>query len=227
MNDWRLEGFDLDAFVRATLDEDLGVGLPGGGHDVTAESVIPAHARFSGVMDSRDAIVVAGLPIAAAFFRALDPAMKLPRWLRMPAVAVRQAVDRLSLGLAPVDLEANDPAIAVISDLSVRREALQTERKAIEQTIKDKESFASRGEIQRLQRELATTTGRIEASRAADTATWWRTFVSEEELSIRLYAAVAAAMRLRPAFDAVGDQAARDAARKQTGNPPSPDPQGH
>jgi nicotinate-nucleotide pyrophosphorylase (carboxylating) len=70
---WRLDGFDLDAFVRATLDEDLGVGLPGGGRDVTAESVIPVDARFSGVMDSRDAIVVAGLPIAAAFFRALDP----------------------------------------------------------------------------------------------------------------------------------------------------------
>ena len=28
-------------------------------------------------MDSRDAIVVAGLPIAAAFFRALDPAMEI------------------------------------------------------------------------------------------------------------------------------------------------------
>jgi nicotinate-nucleotide pyrophosphorylase (carboxylating) len=72
-----LPGFDLDRFVGATLDEDLGVGLPGGGHDVTAESVIPAEARFSGVMDSRDAIVVAGLPIAAAFFRALDPAIEV------------------------------------------------------------------------------------------------------------------------------------------------------
>lgn len=72
-----LPGFDLDAFVRATLDEDLGLGLPGGGHDVTSESVIPAEARFSGVMDSRDPITVAGLPIAAAFFRALDPAMEI------------------------------------------------------------------------------------------------------------------------------------------------------
>ncbi len=67
-----LPGFDLTQFVRATLDEDLGVGLPGGGHDVTSESVIPADMRFAGVMDSRDAITVAGLPIAAAFFRALD-----------------------------------------------------------------------------------------------------------------------------------------------------------
>ena len=74
---WELPGFDLDRFVRETLAEDLGAGLPGGGHDVTAESVIPAEARFAGVMDSRDAIVVAGLPIAAAFFRALDPAMEI------------------------------------------------------------------------------------------------------------------------------------------------------
>lgn len=68
-----LPGFDLDTFVRETLAEDLGVGLPGGGKDVTSESVIPAHARFSGVMDSRDAIVVAGLPLAEAFFHHLDP----------------------------------------------------------------------------------------------------------------------------------------------------------
>ncbi len=68
-----LQGFDLPAFVRATLAEDLGEGWPGGGRDVTSESVIPAQARFAGVMDSRDAITVAGLPIAAGFFRALDP----------------------------------------------------------------------------------------------------------------------------------------------------------
>lgn len=72
-----IPGFDLDSFVTATLDEDLGVGLPGGGHDVTSESVIDADARFSGVMDSRDAITVVGLPIAAAFFRKLDPAMEI------------------------------------------------------------------------------------------------------------------------------------------------------
>jgi nicotinate-nucleotide pyrophosphorylase (carboxylating) len=70
---WQLEGFDLAQFVAATLAEDLGTGLPGGGHDVTSESVIPADARFAGMMDSRDAVTVAGLPIAAAFFRALDP----------------------------------------------------------------------------------------------------------------------------------------------------------
>jgi len=70
---FELVGFDLAAYIRNTLAEDLGEGWPGGGRDVTSESVIPAEARFIGVMDSRDAITVAGLPIAAAFFRHLDP----------------------------------------------------------------------------------------------------------------------------------------------------------
>lgn len=68
-----LPRFDLSAFVTATLTEDLG-GPPGaGGHDVTSESVIPEDAMFEGSMRSRDAVSVAGLPIAEAFFRALDP----------------------------------------------------------------------------------------------------------------------------------------------------------
>jgi nicotinate-nucleotide pyrophosphorylase (carboxylating) len=74
---FQLDGFDLDRFVRETLDEDLGVGLAGGGRDVTSQSVIPAEARFSGVMDSRDAVVIAGLPLAEAFFRHLDPDVKI------------------------------------------------------------------------------------------------------------------------------------------------------
>ncbi|HEX8447401.1 MAG TPA: carboxylating nicotinate-nucleotide diphosphorylase [Sphingomonas sp.] len=63
-----LVGFDMDGFVRATLAEDLDEG-----GDVTSAAVIPADAVFAGVMDSRDPVTVAGLPIAAAFFRALDP----------------------------------------------------------------------------------------------------------------------------------------------------------
>ncbi|WP_336961573.1 carboxylating nicotinate-nucleotide diphosphorylase [Sphingobium aquiterrae] len=71
--DWSLPGFDPDAFVAATLAEDLGPE----GRDVTSEAVIPADASFTGVMDSRDAVTVAGLPIAAAFFRALDPDVEI------------------------------------------------------------------------------------------------------------------------------------------------------
>ena len=64
---WTLPGLDLDAFVAATLAEDLG-----GAGDITSAAVIPAGARFTATMASRDAITVAGLPIAAAFVRALD-----------------------------------------------------------------------------------------------------------------------------------------------------------
>jgi nicotinate-nucleotide pyrophosphorylase (carboxylating) len=63
-----LTGFDLDAFIRSTLAEDLGEG-----GDITSAAVIPEDARFTGALVSRDAIAVAGLPIAEAFFRHLDP----------------------------------------------------------------------------------------------------------------------------------------------------------
>jgi nicotinate-nucleotide pyrophosphorylase (carboxylating) len=115
---WSLEGFDLDAFVRATLDEDLGVGVPGGGRDVTAESVIPAEARFSGVMDSRDAIVVAGLPIAAAFFRALEPQIEI-EVLADEGAEVEPGADLMRLtGNARAMLTAERSALNTVQHLS-------------------------------------------------------------------------------------------------------------
>jgi nicotinate-nucleotide pyrophosphorylase (carboxylating) len=67
--------FDLDSFVRRVLDEDLGSG-----GDVTSNATIAAEARFGAAMNAREPIVVAGLDVAAAFFRALDPdvAVDLP-----------------------------------------------------------------------------------------------------------------------------------------------------
>ena len=72
MSHWSLPGFDLSAFIKATLAEDLG-----NAGDITSAAVIPADAIFTGVMDSRDAVTVAGLPIACAFFRALDPDVEI------------------------------------------------------------------------------------------------------------------------------------------------------
>jgi nicotinate-nucleotide pyrophosphorylase (carboxylating) len=63
-----LDGFDSAAFVAATLAEDMGAK-----GDITSGAVIPAEARFAGVMASRDAIVAAGLGLAADFFAHLDP----------------------------------------------------------------------------------------------------------------------------------------------------------
>jgi nicotinate-nucleotide pyrophosphorylase (carboxylating) len=61
------DSFDLRAFVQQTLAEDLGKG-----GDVTSAATIPADARFTADMNCRQAIVLAGLEIAAEFFRALD-----------------------------------------------------------------------------------------------------------------------------------------------------------
>ena len=72
-----LDSFDLDDFVRRTLTEDLGAPPGEGGRDVTSEAVIPADAMFTGVMGSRDDVVIAGLPIAEAFFRFLDPDVEI------------------------------------------------------------------------------------------------------------------------------------------------------
>jgi nicotinate-nucleotide pyrophosphorylase (carboxylating) len=113
MTDFAIPGFDLEAFVCATLAEDLGTGWPGGGHDVTSESVVPADAQFAGVMDSRDAITVAGLPIAAAFFLRLDPRMEIE-------ILVEEGT-RVSEGTELMRLSGNARAM-----LTAERSALNT-----------------------------------------------------------------------------------------------------
>ena len=103
-----LHGFDLDAFVAATLAEDLGEG-----GDVTSAAVIPAEARFEAVMNSRDAITVCGLEIAAAFFRHLDPAAQV-------ASLVADG-DRVAPGTALMRITGNARAL-----LTAERSALNT-----------------------------------------------------------------------------------------------------
>ena len=118
MTTFTLPGFDLAKFIRDTLAEDLGVGLPGGGRDVTSESVIPADARFSGVMDSRDAIVVAGLPLAEAFFRHLDPDVQIET-LVSDGDAVSAGTDLMRLtGNARAMLTAERSALNIVQHLS-------------------------------------------------------------------------------------------------------------
>ena len=64
--------FDLEEFVRRVLAEDMGSG-----GDVTSAATISADARFAAEMNCRQPIVVAGLEIAAAFFRELDPDVRI------------------------------------------------------------------------------------------------------------------------------------------------------
>ncbi|WP_347093964.1 carboxylating nicotinate-nucleotide diphosphorylase [Sphingomonas parapaucimobilis] len=108
-----IEGFDLDAFVTATLAEDLG---PGG--DITSAAVIPEGARFIGTMASRDAITVAGLPIAEAFFRHLDADVVIERRVE-DGTSVPAGTDLLRLsGQARAMLTAERSALNTVQHLS-------------------------------------------------------------------------------------------------------------
>jgi nicotinate-nucleotide pyrophosphorylase (carboxylating) len=66
------DGFDLDDFVRRVLAEDLGSG-----GDVTSKATIAEDERFTAEMNCRQRIVLAGIDLAAAFFRALDPNVQI------------------------------------------------------------------------------------------------------------------------------------------------------
>ena len=105
--------FDQDAFVTAVLAEDLGER-----GDITSAAVIPADARFNGVMDTRDAIVVAGLEIAEAFFRRLDPEVRIER-LEADGERVAAGTDLMRLaGSARALLTAERSALNTVQHLS-------------------------------------------------------------------------------------------------------------
>jgi nicotinate-nucleotide pyrophosphorylase (carboxylating) len=106
-------GFDLDRFVADTLAEDMGEA-----GDITAAAVIPAAARFTGVMASRDAVTVAGLYLAEAFFRALDPEVAIERLVEDGAsVPAGTALLRLR-GRARALLTAERSALNTVQHLS-------------------------------------------------------------------------------------------------------------
>ena len=113
MSEFSLPGFDAGAFVRSTLGEDLSSG-----GDITSMATIPADALFAGAMDSRDAITVAGLPLAALFFRALDPAMDIEILVEEGArVPAGSDLVRLS-GHARAMLTAERSALNTVQHLS-------------------------------------------------------------------------------------------------------------
>ncbi len=110
---FQLDGFDIAAFVSATLAEDMGEG-----GDITSAAVIPADASFTSVMDSRDAITVAGLPLAAAFFARLDPAASI-EILVAEGAAVPAKTDLMRIrGNARAILTAERSALNTVQHLS-------------------------------------------------------------------------------------------------------------
>ena len=108
-----LDGFDLGAFVAATLAEDLGAG-----GDVTSAAVIPVEARFNGAMRTREPIVAAGLPIAAAFFAALDAETGISSAVQDGAAAEAGDILLRVSGKARALLTAERSALNIVQHLS-------------------------------------------------------------------------------------------------------------
>jgi nicotinate-nucleotide pyrophosphorylase (carboxylating) len=102
------EGFDLNEFVTRVLAEDLGTG-----GDVTSAATIAEDARFTAELNARQHIVVAGIEIAVAFFRALDADVEAT----MPV----DDGDQVDNGTALMRLTGNARAM-----LSAERAALNT-----------------------------------------------------------------------------------------------------
>jgi nicotinate-nucleotide pyrophosphorylase (carboxylating) len=107
------DGFDLDDFVTRVFAEDLGTG-----GDVTSAATIPAHARFTAEMNCREPIVVAGLEIAAAFFRALVAEVAIVAIAADGARADSGTVLMRLSGNARAMLAAERPALNTLQHLS-------------------------------------------------------------------------------------------------------------
>jgi nicotinate-nucleotide pyrophosphorylase (carboxylating) len=105
--------FDLEEFVSRVLAEDLGTG-----GDVTSNATIAADARLSASINCREAIIVAGIEIAAAFFRALDPEVRIDPLVSDGEPALAGAVLMRLKGNARAMLAVERSALNTLQHLS-------------------------------------------------------------------------------------------------------------
>jgi nicotinate-nucleotide pyrophosphorylase (carboxylating) len=106
-------GFDTDEFVRRVLAEDLGKG-----GDVTSAATIRVDARFTAELVAREPIVVAGLDLAEAFFRALDEQVAIDQQVGDGTAVEAGAVLMRLKGDARAMLTAERSALNTLQHLS-------------------------------------------------------------------------------------------------------------
>lgn len=94
-----LTAAEITRAVALALAEDIGSG------DVTTLATVPADARASAAMVSREPLVVAGLALAEAAFRQISPVVKI----------VRKSQDGLHAGEGTTLLTISGPARALLS----------------------------------------------------------------------------------------------------------------
>jgi nicotinate-nucleotide pyrophosphorylase (carboxylating) len=107
------DGFDVDDFVRRVLAEDLGTG-----GDVTSKATIPEDAHFTAEMNCRQRIVLAGVDLAAAFFRALDPHVQIETLAKDSDLLVHGTTLMRISGNARAMLTAERSALNTLQHLS-------------------------------------------------------------------------------------------------------------
>jgi nicotinate-nucleotide pyrophosphorylase (carboxylating) len=110
--DW-LAGFSPEAFVNATLGEDLGEL-----NDLTGAAVIPPEVCFRAVMNAREPIAVAGLALAAKFFQALDAGAEIQRHVEDGARVAAGTTLMTVYGNARALLAAERSALNTVQHLS-------------------------------------------------------------------------------------------------------------
>ncbi len=98
---------DYQGFIERCLEEDIGTG------DVTTLGTVPETYTLKLTMNARDDLVVAGIDLAAAFFRHLDPNIQID-------ILVKDG-DHLSKGSPMMKMSGNARAI-----LTAERAALNT-----------------------------------------------------------------------------------------------------
>ena len=112
-NDGALRARDIDDYVARVLAEDLGEG-----GDVTSRATIGAEARFTATMNCREPIVVAGIGLAEAFFRALDAELVIERCVEDGEAIGAGTVMLRIMGNARAMLAAERSALNTLQHLS-------------------------------------------------------------------------------------------------------------
>jgi nicotinate-nucleotide pyrophosphorylase (carboxylating) len=84
---------NIEQLIKQALSEDLGPG------DVTSEAAIPEGSESSAAMLAKQDLVLAGLPVACAVFRVLDPAIRV--------TSLAADGDRVSAGTKLAELSGN------------------------------------------------------------------------------------------------------------------------
>jgi nicotinate-nucleotide pyrophosphorylase (carboxylating) len=102
----------IQRFINDALAEDVGTG------DITTMAVIPATARFHGVMSARETMVIAGLPIALEVFRKLDPEVRCEVLVSDGDLVEEGAVLARLTGSAGGLLTAERTALNIVQHLS-------------------------------------------------------------------------------------------------------------